>query len=337
MKRIWIIILCCLLLTACGPQEAETQTPAVTAETPEVSTETTPASDLQPKLTFPYEINGYGFDGDLHLDSGGIYYLYRGGEMCITTFHQGRGLMEKGIAVFLYVDGRPQPFRTEAEPEDAYMHMIYPKNNQETFTDLYFTPLTGEAGEVKEVCIMSIANPDYFITDGLMPFALRPYCSVVRMKYDATPPECALPAVQERLLSWSIDYTERKSQWTQEGEILWNFRVNDRSRAGSTLKNIADDEPLTLGFELWGSTEAEFGVVFYVDHQPVSVSAENIMLVQAVEGQRLIIEAQVDISDFDGSSVVYAVLVPRNYRSGNLGISCELNTSGIFYLMDEEG
>lgn len=343
MRKLMIVLLCCLLLAGCTPVASDepTQEPRV---------KDIPA--LQPTVNsvIPYEINSYGFDGDLHLDGDGIYYLYEGGEMCITTFHRSRYLMERGIAIFLYVDGQAQPFHTEAEPEDAYLHRIYPMTNRDTFTDLYFTPLTGEAGEVKEICVISIANPDYFITDdlvpfanpdyfitdGLVPFALQPFCSIIRMKYEATPPACEMPAVQERVLSWTSTCTERQSDQRHVGEIDWRFHVAGKSSTWGPLRGIWAEEPLTMRFELWGDPAACFGLILYVDHQPVSVAPENIMLVQPIEGQRLIIEAQIDLSDFDGSSVVYAMLIPRNYRSNVLGSSCEPSSSGFFYLTGEE-
>lgn len=329
MRKRMIVLFCCLLLVGCTPVASD-------VPSQEATVRDVPVREPVESAVIPYEINSYGFDGDLHLDGDGIYYLYEGGEMCITTFHRGRGLMECGVAVFLYVDGQAQPFHTEAEPEDAYLHRIYPRNNQDTFTELYFTPLTGEAGEVKEICVISITNPDYFITDGMVPFALEPFCSIIRMKYEATPPACALPAVQERVLSWTTVCVERQSTQSYVGEIGWSFRIAGRYNTRGTLRGISAEEPLTMRFELWGDPSASFGLIFYVDHQPVSVAPENIMLVQPVEGQRLIIEAQIDLSDFDGSSVVYAMLIPRNYRSNTLGISCEPSNSGIFYLMGEE-
>lgn len=328
MRRFWLVLLCCALLTGCVPAVAESPAP----------TEDTHVAVLPRKegfefgvTVFPFAITGYGFDGDLRLDGDGMYYSYEGGEMCVTTFHTARGLSQKGIALFLYVDGRAQPFRTEAEPEDAYLHMIYPKNNQDTFTELYFTPLTGKEGDTLEICVLSIADPYYSFTNG--PNAQETCSSVVQMKYEATPPACVMPAVQDRICSWTSYTEERLSERVYDKEVDWSLRIGGRYATSGPLHYNFRKETVLLSVRLWGDPAAEFGLIFYVDHQPVSVDPDNIMLVQPVAGEDLVISAELDLSDFRNQALVYAVLVPRNYRSGELGGSCELRTSGLFYLL----
>lgn len=344
MRKILLILLCCVLLTGCLRVEAEPSAPVESTESAAVERRSKPG--LTPGLAIkPYEINGYGFDGDLHLDGDGMYYSYEGGEMCVTAFHKARGLSQKGIALFLYVDGRAQPFHTAERTGDAYMHMIYPENNQDTFTGLYFTPLVGEEGDTLEICLLSIVAPyDYtdFIEEVHVPAEVRPRSnamqtdsSIVRMKYRATPPACILPSVPERLVSW-VSYTEaRGSQQEYEREAGCNLLVQRYYSNGEArpLHGYRGESPrVRLFLRLWGDPVAEFGLILYVNHRPVSIDPDNILLVQPSEGENLVLEIELDLSDFYGDALLYAVLVPRNYRSAELGSSCEPRIFGAFCL-----
>lgn len=342
MRKLLLILLCCTLLTGCVPVDAGTVPPTEPTGETEALTAVAPRKEnYDPYLViFPYQINGYGFDGELHLDGDGIYYSYEGGEMCITAFHQARGLSQKGIALFLYVDGRPQPFHTEERPRDAYMHMIYPENGVDTFTDIYFTPVVGEEGDTLEISLLSMTNPDCYLdfmeNNVRNSFSLDVCSTTVRMKYNATPPDCDLPSVTDRLISVT-SYTEpRASQQVYEKEVDWSLYLDHYFATGGIQTLKGDTETQTLTFRLWGDPVAEFGLIFYIDHQPVSVAPEDILLVQPSEGENLVVQVELDLSDFRAQSLIYAVLVPRNVQRELLEASCDLRVSGMFCLLGDD-
>jgi hypothetical protein len=63
---------------------------------------------------------------------------------------------------------------------------------------------------------------------------------------------------------------------------------------------------------MWGNPLLQWGLVIFIDNVPVSVSTEDIMLLQTEAGMKTIVEMEVDISDFGNESLIYAMFVPRN-------------------------
>lgn len=73
-----------------------------------------------------------------------------------------------------------------------------------------------------------------------------------------------------------------------------------------------------------------------MDNQPVSTDPEDVILFGVESGKKTVVEARIDISDFDGESYIYAVLIPRNYRSSSVLTSCFINRSATFSLFGDE-
>ena len=157
-----------------------------------------------------------------------------------------------------------------------------------------------------------------------------------------SPPASEIPALTDRVIRVSqeyIDLTAAEAEMFNSGEyqkeVEYEIYVNNRKSYGN-LFSVTDDDQLEMEFELKGSTVADFGLVLYLDNQPVSVSAEDVIFVRTQNGKKMTVKAQIDLSGFDGEGVFYAVIVPRNYRSDQLGGSCLLTILGPYYLSGAE-
>ena len=127
------VLAAALILGGCGTPPEETHAtlpPDTTApdlftepETPAISEYLQSAGTEFP--VFPILGNwGCSFSGDSHIDEKlGQYYIYEGGEMCLTFEMDAEGsnaLLDAGV--MFHLNGIPQPYRLEGETEYRYFH-----------------------------------------------------------------------------------------------------------------------------------------------------------------------------------------------------------------------
>lgn len=298
------------------PTETAAPTEANDAEAPEAPT----AAPVPERLS-------HGPDGERLQDEISTYYVYEGGELHIPYKIQATGFSQVGTGILVFVDGQCQPYRTSEEPDYTYMHTFYPREGRRTEFELIFTPVTGTEGDDLEVYFLNINFPEYFPSMGQYGWAnTRGSAGAqTRIKFFATPPEQTLPQVPDRVLSWNISFEDLKSSevlgWsdtdfrTRIQDYLWINGHREDEVYATTQYSISEDPPLPFKLELWGPPLTNYGLVIFLDNTPVSVEAEDLIFPPIESGKKTVIEAEIDLSGFDGSSVIYAVLVPRNYQS----------------------
>ena len=341
------LILLALLLTACtpekGPQET-TQTPTVenvftqpSTTAPDSPTETTAPVDLGGGL-------GFGFETQ-ERDDQGSYLTYTGGELVAPLSIDVSGnIGSRGIGILLFVDGLPQPYKAEGK-DYAYMHIFQFDRPESLMIDLTFTPVTGEAGDELEIYGVSVVAPNYSYTeDGPLSFTYTKASPVIgcRLKYRETPPAEVFPKASPRLSQPEIRKEPLShleiGTWTEQ-ELLENLEThlyaNNAPDGGSPrIYQVREDQPVKLRFELFGTPYVHYGLVFFVDNQPV-VSQDGIPIFVDVEnGQKTVVEAQLDMTGFDTESVLYAVLVPQNYFSTPIRTFATVTPSSPIFLLE---
>ena len=351
-RKNWTVLILCaaLLLASCKAQEPsspESTEPATVenlfSTTAPAPTETQP--DTQPDTqTLPAKPSMTPSGGihveNVYEDESGVYLTYDGGEMHLYLLLNYTGYSEVGLGFHLFVDGRPQAYYTSEDTAYSYMHTFYPPNGKDYMIELIFTPITGEEGDTLEFGFFVVTYPDYFLDDDWSWPVQSDNCwtgLTIPVRYLQTPPEAEVLQVQDRVLSSSLTYIDLSSAEAQNAvskdEVEHSFYVNGSASFGY-FWNVEESDTATVKFELKGSSNARFGLVVYYDHIPVSVSAEDIMYVSAKNGQKTILEAEIDLSGFDGEGVLYAVVVPRNYQIDNMGSSCSLKATGTYYFSD---
>lgn len=350
MKKYLLLICLCILLGGCiGQPSSNNTTEAQQVEDPfaETSSESISPENPVPSWELP-GVTLHGYAGEMPQDDMGTYLVYEGGQMHLELTLQARGLSEAGVGVLLFLDGQPQPFSLEENGTYEYMHIVYPGPKAiNGIVNVYFTPIAGDAGDELEITYLLIVHPLYSIEDendetssSFVPVTTRPGI-VTRLKFEATPPSQTLPEIKDKLISWTSVWTDLTSSdtygWTDadyRDEVRSKIEIDGYEDPGISYETTAD-EPITVHFELMGAPTAKFGVVIYLDNQPVSVAPEDIMMVHTQNGQKLILDAEIDFSDFSGESVIYVALVPRNFRTVQLGTSCDMHSFYFYWFSDD--
>ena len=371
MKRLLpgVLILSLLLtLSACGPSPA----PTGTANNP--FTQETAVPTVSDIFTQPPATDGTAKPSDSGFHSGDFsfcfintikddvsaYYDYTGGELHAYFIFEGTDDYSVcGVGPLLYLDGIPQPYKTDDEPWYSYLHVFYPEYHSgrtSQVLDIYFTPVTGEEGDALEFYCTPVSNPymdprdgefDYFLVQSLA------RDSSARIIFHATPPELELPEVPDQLLSHSVTYADepKLQSWTPEQlQIMhkYGYTINGEERPEHTNSRIwpgFDQEPITLDFYIYGNSYVKYTLVCYKDYEPISIDPEDIVYVEVKDGQRTNIQVQIDMSDFDGSTPIafMTVLVPLNmqaYEDGTPAFmdhyACRFEKVSFFYFGGEE-
>ena len=370
-----LVFVLLLSLTACGPAPSG---PTETVENPFIQATTTGPTD-PPTTAGATDATGstgkgkpvppllpsnlsYSFGGvDQIMDDVSAHYDYTGGELQLAFhFVSSFDYSQYGVGPLLFLDGIPQPYKTEEEPWYSYLHTYSPIPNRSDADDnvitLSFIPVTGQAGDALELYITPVCDPDGNLLKDLgeeafyllVQYGARDFCA--RVIFYETPPEPELPEIPDQVLSHSVTYEDepRLRSWTPEDlqqKHAYSYTINGQTRPGSMTWYGFDQEPITLNFQIYGNSYVKYTLVCFKNYQPISVDPEDILYVEVKDGQRTEVEVQIDMSDFDGSAQVpfMVVLVPRNlqaYEDGTAAfwdhIGCRFENVAFFYFGGKE-
>lgn len=336
-RSLILVFILMLTLNGCNQESnKETEEPIATVDNPFAVVETLPQETMPDVIP---GVTSFGVRSDHEPDELGHYFVYEGGEMHMRIALEAQALDTDGVGILLFLDGRPQPYRLPDDENDRYMHTFYPPDaDEKVIYEIIFTPITGEKGDTLEVGLKCITAPDFFIDDGSIQFVLSGGNGemVTRLKFEATPDEADIPQIKDRVLSFDCEYVDMTSaeiaHWTSADvmeKVDWTFTI-DGTKNSCQRSDYTGSEPLEVSFEIMGNPNAAFGLVIFVNHEPVCTSDQ--FLVDIRQGQKTIITAQLDMSDFGGEAVVYAVVVPRNVRIDALmDPSCYISATDASY------
>lgn len=360
-----IVLFGVLLLAGCAGEVSEPTTvstvpdiftqPSGTTE-PTQSTQTEGTGTTQPiqtDATEPTELQqetgsintgslSHGPENVIRDEVTGTHFKYQGGEMHMAYRIAATGTVgQNGIGILLFVDGQLQPYKTLSDDTYRYMHTFYPQEKSE-YEEFIFIPVTGQEGDVLEIWYASIDDPNYSLVDGIQGFVLSngSVTAGTRLKYEATPPAAEYPEITDRITVPVISYVDltpgETSGWTDtDWQENYEFRMYVNGSDSMYIYNITE-EPVTLRFEVWGNPYVHYGLVFFIDNEPVSIAEEDMIFFGVNNGQKTVVEVQLDMTGFDGESVVYAALVPRNWRSAEVLTMNWLDMTRTFFLIAGE-
>lgn len=269
------------------------------------------------------------------------WYVYSGGEMEVSLSFLTEGAADIGVGVYIFIDGQPQPYRTE-DGEYRYMHTFYPPDGERITETVYLVPVTGQTGEILEIVATCIGWPDYFLD--MAPKTLQHTSCMTGhggvIRFEADSPIQTLPSVSNHVLSWSVEQEDLSGSeidgWSPvnlRSEIESHLYINEVRDSGN-IWGYSGTQPLTLQYEIWGGTLGQYGLVFFVDNEPVLLDGKPWIPIQLENGKKTVVEVQLDLSGYDGSSVVYALLIGRNYFAEGIGNGANsiFNETGTFYI-----
>ena len=277
-------------------------------------------------------------------DQKGSYLVYEGGEMNVSFEIKTSGnIAQKGIGVLLFIDGQPQPYKTDENPEYAYLQIFYPTTGQNIY-NFSFIPVTGTQGDDLEIYTASVLYPTYSKTEGYVGMVYTSGSVILgfRLKYEQAPPADSYPEKQPWLSETTVSFIDTTASeirgWSDDDlreRIAYNFYINETDDMNKReVYDVSADEYVSVRYEIWGSPYVNYGLVFFVDNVPVrGTDVENLMI-EVKNGQKTVVEAKLDLKQFDGESVVYAILVPRNYRSSEVETAAYLTCTNAIFLLE---
>ena len=295
------------------PTQQPTEAPGPDAPTDSsaLPSETDPISDMTGSAS--WGITSY------DIDAVGAYVIYHGEEMTLqmNLKHSGRA-GKYGTGLLLFVDGQPQPYKTDEEDFYSYMHTFYHRNSNKEFT-VSFIPVTGKEGDALELCGTLVDSAYYDPAKGIGSCMPGMVSVSIRMAYAATPPagtDLCQPSVM--LSDVQIYKTETKATdvagWSAVDlfkRIGTRFLVDGQSYP-MTRYEMSKEQPVSLEFNLWGTTTVKYGLVLFIDHQPVVAEDGKPFMLDIESGQTSVFRATLDMTGFEDKRTVYAILVPRN-------------------------
>lgn len=361
-KRLLSLTLCLLLalsgLTACGksgePEAESTLENIFTTPTTEAASQSTEPDSQATDPSSPESPNpffggiSHGFSDETLINEKGRYNIYEGGEMHIDYFMAVSGNVAKdGVGLLVILDGQPQPYKTAEEDNYSYLHTFYPTPGKRLDIEMIMTPVTGQEGDTLELTVFHLLGPDYYSNPNEMAPGMRQTSgstfSSTQLVFQATPPKAELPDTPERVAAQSVEYPDLTSAdlagWTAEElqtDSSYEFATNYTWNSGYIF-GVSPEKNLTIRSEVFGSTAVEWSYILYVNHQPVSVLPENQVMFRTQNGKKTVIETTLDMSDFDGEGIIYAMFYVRNWRDWpSLNFTASPVFSSTHYLTDAE-
>lgn len=252
-------------------------------------------------------ITGYGVATEGKLDWQGIYQPYTGGEMELELFLRGGASITEGVAVMLFLNGKPQPFSLE-ESQTAYQHTVYP-GPKETSFGVSFIPVQGVEGETMELCVLFYPNYNGSVDwedqrPGHMEDSARFF--MIRIEMEATPPEAEYPEITQRVVEVNIsdEYAPPSIH------DYWSIICNGKSVVDSIVLNTGAFL-LEQKFRLYSGNQTAYVLIVYVDDEPVYYYPYESYVSETEFCKQ--IQLTLDCVDLQGDHTVFALVLKQHY------------------------
>lgn len=354
-KLLITMLICsvCISLFACSAQIERNETKSnefngdlesVPLQTVENLFESTEETKFEVKAS-------YGIDNQIYDENDDIWYLgYEGGELQIDVGVQtsqdwlkhDNSKAELGIQI--WIDGVPQAFRIDDENEYAYMQTyILPVDEYKTIS-CYFVPTVGEKGDLLSVEVSQFWYPSYQ-PDMVEYKVYEDYrwwpCMIVKskVKYYETPEQvedktkmenCVLhSSLKQRQLSLEErDIYEDDINYSSEGYIQYRMWINGEDNAVNAIDGMD-----TVKVQLWifGPVGLNVDCNLYLNHIPLESDWEEIRQIQMADGEIIVLEIEMDVTQLEGINEFYAVIVPLNGTDNGYNINAVKTGSACFY------
>ena len=230
------------------------------------------------------------------------------------------GEIGSNIGYILILDGQPQPYKLAEDGEYSYMHTITVRKGFTVF-EFIFQPITGFCGDTLELFAININDPEHRVsangiagnkhTQGSIPV-------VATIDFLAEPSAVDFPAGSDAISNISAEYIDVAEQdmtgWSDEdlrNRSEYNISVNG-SNSSSTFWGVSTTEPIQIHLEIWGNPNARFGVIFFLNGEPIVPQESNLLLVDNEQGKKMSMDVQIDPIESADESVLYVMIVYRN-------------------------
>ena len=281
----------------------------------------------QPENTYALDSPGGNFGASLGPKTQDPSLPYSGGILTVPYHYRGCGVgigSGHGFGALLMLDGIPQPYYTDAEPEWAYFHNIITDYDLSGTVNLHMIPVTGAAGEAHTLSLLKVNDPGYQITsDGIRPLKHLDGTIMIQRRIDflTDPPACPIPPIHNRIRSIEMETEETSTMdialWTEE-QLRYDTGCDlDVSINGSIVYTgaaygVSPEDSVIAHVRVWGNPQARQLLLLFVNHEPLIVDPQNLIRVQTEPGKTTMVNISLDFSDLEQEAVIYGIRLIEN-------------------------
>lgn len=238
-----------------------------------------------------------GFNGNIYEGDIGEYYVYQGGEITIPYgIYNSEG---QGVEIQLFLNGEPQPFKTEQDETYRYTHILYPLKSR-TLQELTFTPVAGQKGDVLQLCV----SLQGFASDYNLEYSCGAWTSIW-LVYEENPGEFWEPA---------SEFTSESFTFRQEAGYRTSPRIDLAVNNSYGWKVAVDaSQHVTLTAKLGGDfPSGKYRLIFLVNHKPVLIDGKTYIPLELEAGQyERYIETTIKLPQDTIERCVHVILLPE--------------------------
>lgn len=258
-------------------------------------------------------------------------FHYNGGEFELSYEVKAEG-KAKNVGFYIFLNGKPQPYKIDSnEQAYQYFHVLHlEKDNEPIKFSFYFTPVSGEKGDIQNITVASIYNPQ-FIPDMKETMSYGMYHSILPANYpfkineNRNNEQFKIEEVNKLLSNITISSEAATSQFietelnngVQEVKLetlnsyVFPLIYFDGSREQDYLL-VNNTTPLHITFKICGIPGVEYNNIFFINHRPITDGKNIYFNCKLEKGNIYTIEADLDISQLEDFSTFYVISVPVN-------------------------
>ncbi len=355
MKKIFISLLfVSIMLTGCnndlsvdslseGSAEAISEEGALEEGVPEEN-----PFDLSREASESQIVSQEGFGPMRSLtEDGPINFEYNGGEVVVDYFLDNGNDKALEYGFFVFLEGIPQPFKTEAVgSEYRYCQTINLEAKEFKEFQIIFTPSQGNKGDELTVYICGMYQPSFIPDASNINFgfnhgitATAPNKLIFLEDLSNTEKENLMG---EELLS-NVSYIEEeittavREQYAKEDgnrldiEIITELYEEDNYEQFNNVRIMAvEKENVDLIFKGMGKEGTAYRTTFYLDHHPIAIKGEDYLEWRTVRGSMAVYKMGLDVSRLEGNHILYSISIPIE------GEDFYLKTESMLLIREEE-
>lgn len=261
------------------------------------------------------------FTGCLGSDDLQENLTYTGDILTVPFTYKGSGVGVgdgKGFGVMLMLNGVPQPYYTDEEPEWSYFHNVCTDLSVGK-VNLHMIPVTGTEGDCMKLTLLKVNDPEYRISiDGRRPFKLVEMAYMISrdMDFQAKPPVCPKPDVPQRVLDIKKnvrDTTDFEIFIQQEQGRNYNMTPIVGGTPVYITPYVSEEDQVVIHIDVWDNPEAIQSLVLFVNNEPLIVDPEQAIHFSTEPGKTTEFDITIDHSDMEDETVIYGVRIIENY------------------------
>ncbi len=244
-------------------------------------------------------------------------FSYTGGTLKLPYYAEGSGL-GANCGFLLFLDGIPQPYRIESDGAYAYLHQLSLTDNIRKDFSFYLEPVTGKAGEILTLTILSL-TPQSFDETKELPLGtsqnfLENYVSLT-FETDAVSTQPAAGSTVSILRNLSVSEEELTPEsidsYLSDGTGTPAASVSELSTRVFQNCSLSEDGT-KLSHILLGHPGVRYRTTLFLDYIPLWHEGSCCVDRNLKSGLASRLDVKLDSSALNSTHILSVLSVPRN-------------------------